>query len=120
MSKSVISSQSINKYRKELEEIFKDVEGKQRYLLEIQIERVSFMMAQCDELEKIIKREGSVELYENGKQKMMREHPASKSYTSVTKSLLSYLEKMKLFIPEEKKKSSAMDEFLNKRNKQAG
>ncbi len=73
------------------------------------------MMAQCDHLEKMIQEEGSIELFVNGTQEMLREHPASKAYTSTTKSLLSYLEKMKPLIPEENKKSK-MDEFLSKRN----
>ena len=116
MAKQKISSQSINKYRKELEDIFEHVTGKKRAVLNIQIERVSFMMAQCDELEAIIKTEGTIELFVNGSQKMLREHPAAKAYTSTIKSMLSYLEKMKDLIPEKEGKKSKMDDFLSKRN----
>ena len=73
------------------------------------------MLAQCDELEKLMKEHGTIELFKNGKQQMFREHPAAKAYTSTTKSLLSYLEKMKPMIPVEEGKKSKMDEFLQKR-----
>jgi hypothetical protein len=115
MAKLKISSQSINKYKKELEEIFDGVTGNQRRVLDIQIQKVAFMMAQCDELEKTIQEEGSVEWFVNGSQEMWREHPAAKAYTTVTKSLLSYLEKMKPLIPKDKGKKSAMEQFAAKR-----
>ena len=116
MSKLKISSQSINKYKQQLEDIFDGVEGKQRKVLDIQIDRVAFMMAQCDNLEEQLQKDGSIELFKNGAQEMLREHPASKAYTSTTKSLLSYLEKMKPLIPNDNTKKSKIDDFMNKRN----
>lgn len=116
MPKFKISSQSINKYKKELSDIFDGVTGKQRAILNIQIDKVSFMLAQCDELEKVMQEQGTVEWFVNGSQEMWREHPAAKAYTSTTKSLLSYLEKMKPLIPVEKGKKSAMDQLMSRRN----
>ena len=111
-----ISSQSINKYNKELNVIFKEVKGNQRLILNKQIDQVSFMLAQSDELEKILQENGSVEWFENGKQKMWREHPASKIYIATSKNLLSYLEKMKQMLPEESKGGNELNNFLQKKN----
>lgn len=46
------------------------------------IERVAFMTITLQELEKVIKRRGAVYQFVNGKQRMLIENPAQKSYNT--------------------------------------
>ena len=112
MAKQKISSQSINKYKKELESIFDGVTGKQKKILDIQIERVAFMMAQCDNLEEIIKVEGSIELFKNGAQEMLREHPAMKIYNIMIKNYISIIKQLIDMTPETKQEKDELLKFL--------
>ena len=114
IKKIKLSYYMVNKYRNALLEIFKDVDGPQRPVLDIQIERVVFLLIECEELEKIISEQGTLVWYENGSQKLWRENPASKIHVAKTKVLFNFLETMKKMLPETAPEQSELVKFMNK------
>ena len=85
----ISEEEKLKNFRKEknaLMKIAKD-QGKHKDPIAIKvILRVAFMSATLDELEKEANRIGAVELFENGKQKMLRENPALKAYNTLYKN----------------------------------
>lgn len=69
------------------------------------------MYATLMELQEIMNAEGPVEMFEQGKQKMLREHPASKVYNSMIKNYSSVIKQLLELIPAEDKKT-AEDELM--------
>jgi len=69
------------------------------------------MYATLIELQEIMNNEGPVEMFEQGKQKMLREHPASKVYNSMIKNYSSVIKQLLELIPAEDKKT-AEDELM--------
>ena len=112
-----VSRYFIDKHKLELLEMFEGVQGPQRPGLDIQIDRVAFMLAQCDELEKIIKDKGSLTWYENGKQAMWIENPATKLQISINRMILNYMDKMQKLLPTAAPVKNELQEFLNKKLK---
>jgi hypothetical protein len=111
-----IHGRVIARYERELQEIFEEVKGTQKDVLDIKIKQLAFMLAQTEELREIIKVNGTIELFKNGSQEFYREHPASANYQKIVKTILSYLKQMEEALPEGAEKGkSELAEFMSKK-----
>lgn len=79
------------------------------------ITELNFMGSTLAQLRKMIKDTGAVELFKNGKQEMLRESPALKSYnTTVQRYSLLYKQLVDLLPKEERKQEegNALHDFI--------
>jgi hypothetical protein len=92
-----------------LNAIFVDLPDSDKEIAKELIERIAFMTIQLEVLEDDIKLKGPTYMFENGKQKMLVENPAQKSYnTMMNRYTAAYKE---LFNLAKKLNSSDDDEF---------
>lgn len=66
-----------------LRKIYKDLPKETKDAAEGLIQEAAFMCATLEETRAIINKEGVLELFEQGAQKLIREHPATKVYASI-------------------------------------
>lgn len=97
---AVIQNKKIQAKKKTLIGVFSKISEDKRELATTLIDRVAFMSITLDLLEEDIKENGPVTLFVQGKQEMMIENPAQKSYntminryTAAVKQLLDLLPK---------------------------
>lgn len=105
--KEKIRKKELNK----LNRIFKQLPKEKQKLAEGLKSQAAFMVATLAELQEIMNREGPVELFEQGTQKMLREHPAAKTYNTMVRNYTSICKTLFDLLPEEEKKS-ATDELM--------
>lgn len=105
--KEKIRKKELNK----LNRIFKQLPKEKQKLAEGLKSQAAFMVATLAELQEIMNREGPVELFEQGTQKMLREHPAAKTYNTMVRNYTSICKALFDLLPEEEKKS-ATDELM--------
>jgi len=68
------------------------------------ITELNFMSSTLTQLRRMVKEQGAVELFKNGKQEMLRESPALKSYnTTIQRYSLLYKQLIDLLPKEERK-----------------
>lgn len=96
---------------RKLNKFFKNIQEDKQKIIKGLKEQAAFMYATLIELQEIMNNEGPVEMFEQGKQKMLREHPASKVYNSMIKNYSSVIKQLLELIPAEDKKT-AEDELM--------
>lgn len=84
----------IKKEIKELTELFTNIDEEQRNYVNRLINQVAFMSVTLQELQEILNSDGSVELFINGTQKMLREHPAAKIYNTTIKNYSALIKQL--------------------------
>lgn len=94
-----------------LNKFFKNIPEDRQKIIKGLKEQAAFMYATLMELQEIMNTEGPVELFEQGKQKMLREHPASKVYNSMIRNYSNVIKQLLELMPTEEKKA-AEDELL--------
>lgn len=94
-----------------LNRIFKNLPKEKQKLAEGLKSQAAFMMATLAELQDIMNRDGPVELFEQGAQRMLREHPAAKTYNTMVRNYTSVCKALFDLLPEEEKKTAA-DELM--------
>lgn len=110
-----ITNARVRSYKNEILPLFGNITDKRRsILIEKIIDKTAFLLAQSDELELRIKNEGSIEIFENGAQKMLREHPASKSYNQVVKNINTSITTLMKLLPNDEEGETALSQFLKK------
>ena len=103
----------IKKEIRKLKKINKNVPENKKIYVNRLIEQCAFMYVTLDELQKTINETGAVELFVNGAQKMLREHPACKIYNQMIKNYSSSIKQLIEISPEIKESDELMS-FLNK------
>ncbi len=109
---------AIKKEVNRLKRIFKKIDDDdKKELSERLIKQLAFMSVTLSELQETINTDGSVELFEQGSQRMLREHPAVKSYNSMIKNYNSTIKQLIDLLPksEQKAVSDGFDAFVNGR-----
>ena len=101
----------IKKEMRKLNKFFKNVPKDKQEMIQGLKEQAAFMYATLMELQEIINDEGPVELFEQGKQRLLREHPASKTYNTMIKNYSSVIKQLIDMLPKEDAKSTE-DEFV--------
>lgn len=119
-NKKSITTQMINRHRAELAPIFQDIpQGPQRIVVDRMLDQCAFLLAQADECQRQLQDHGSIELFKNGAQEMLRENPASKIHNNVSKQILSYLEKMYKMIPAGSGQKNELEAFMDRKKQRA-
>lgn len=112
----ITKNKLIKKEIRVLKKIIKNLdEDKKRYADRL-IEQAAFMYVTLQELQEAINSDGAVEWFENGKQKMWREHPAAKTYNTMIKNYTSVIKQLSDISPNQDEKDELM-EFLNEHKK---
>ena len=107
----------ISKEVAELKKIFKDIDGDKKPFADRLIQQCSFMLTTLAELQETLNNDGSIELFVNGKQEMLREHPAAKTYNTMIKNYNSIIKQLIDLLPEDKNDSDDLLEFLGRGKK---
>lgn len=107
---------------KTLRDQFKDIFGNKRAIAFKLIDRVAFMAITLKILEENIKTKGPVVKMENGKQKLVIENPAQKSYNTMINRYSTAIDKLTSMLPKEydispdpSKDSDDFDNFVQNR-----
>lgn len=107
---------------KTLRDQFKDISGNKRAIAFKLIDRVAFMAITLKILEENIKAKGPVVKMENGKQKLVIENPAQKSYNTMINRYSTAIDKLTSMLPKEyeippdpNKDSDDFDNFVQNR-----
>src|SRR5690606_2892354 len=66
-----------------LRKVFADLAGDKRRIADGLMQEAAFMRVTLEETREIIDREGVIEYFEQGSQRFLREHPATKVYASL-------------------------------------
>lgn len=101
----------IKKEKTRLKRIFKELTGDKKKLAEGLISQAAFMLVTLEELQEIMNTDGPVELFEQGTQRMLREHPAAKTYNTMVRNYVAVCKAMFGLLPEEQK-AAAADELM--------
>lgn len=107
IEKDKIRKKELSKLRK----IFKELPEDKKKLAESLIQQAAFMVSTLAELQEILNTDGAVELFEQGTQKMLREHPAAKTYNSMIKNYSTVCKQLMDLLPDDKDKSTE-DELM--------
>ncbi|AWV72540.1 hypothetical protein [Latilactobacillus curvatus] len=107
---------------KTLRDQFRDISGNKRAIAFKLIDRVAFMAITLKILEENIKTKGPVVKMENGKQKLVIENPAQKSYNTMINRYSTAIDKLTSMLPKEydissdpSKDSDDFDNFVQNR-----
>lgn len=103
----------ISKEEKKLEKILANVEADKVKFVKGLIENSAFIYVTLYELKEILLETGTIENFENGSQKLLREHPAMKNYNSLIKSYTTIMKQLFEFLPDAGAGTKEKDEFLN-------
>lgn len=95
-----------------LNKIFKNLPEDKKKLAEGLKEQAAFMVSTLAELQEILNNDGAVELFEQGTQKMLREHPAAKTYNSMIKNYTTVCKQLFDMIPDPDAGKQAEDELM--------
>jgi len=112
--KEALIKKELNRLRK----TFKDLPEDRKRISEGLIQEAAFMRATLEETREIIDREGILEHFEQGAQRFVREHPATKVYNTMINRYASVCKQLLDLLPEADKKTAA-DELMDFVKKQA-
>lgn len=96
----------LNRIKRKFKEIPKD---KKDFYLGL-MQRAAFMKITLEELELIMNRDGAVEWFEQGVQKMWRESPSSKVYNQMIRNYQSALKQLENLLPDDAKNKVVEDD----------
>ena len=99
----------LNKIKKKFKEIPSD---KKDFYLGL-MQRAAFMKITLEELELIMNRDGAVEWFEQGVQKMWRESPSAKVYNQMIRNYQNTLKQLEAILPDDKSKVVESDDGFN-------
>jgi len=102
-----------------LRKSFKPLPEDKRRLAEGLMQEVAFMRVTLEETREIIDREGVIELFEQGKQRFLREHPATKVYASLVNRYSAVVKQLVDLLPDPKQGQDVTDELMEFVKKQA-
>lgn len=93
-----------------LRRFLRQVEPERLKVAEGLINEVAFMRATLEETREIIDRDGILDLFEQGKQRILREHPATKVYSVLVARYASLYKQLLDLVPD-KVDNSGTDEL---------
>src|SRR5690606_1273338 len=95
-----------------LRKVFANMPDDRKRVTEGLIQEAAFMRATLEETRAIIDREGVVEHFEQGAQRFLREHPATKVYASLVNRYSTVIKQLLDQLPEVDKAAAATDELM--------
>jgi len=107
----------IKKEMQKLNKFFKNIPKEKQTMIQGLKEQAAFMYATLVELQEIMNTEGPVELFEQGKQRLIREHPATKVYNAMIKNYSNVIKQLLDLLPKEdaKQKEDELLAFIKKK-----
>lgn len=100
----------------ELETITATIPADARTYADRLINQAAFMYATLQELQEILNKDGAIEKFEQGVQKMLREHPASKTYNTMIKNYIACIKQLSDMTPQGETEDK-LKVFLEKKKK---
>jgi len=103
-----------------LRKSFKPLPEDKRRLAEGLMQEAAFMRVTLEETREIIDQEGVIELFEQGKQRFLREHPATKVYAALINRYSAVVKQLIDLLPDGDKQKTEADElmaFVKRRSK---
>ena len=95
-----------------LRKSFKPLPEDKRRLAEGLMQEAAFMRVTLEETREIIDREGVIELFEQGKQRFLREHPATKVYASLVNRYSAVVKQLVDLLPDPNPGQDATHELM--------
>src|SRR5690606_2740652 len=122
-SRTLVTEEKAKKIKTELtrlKKVFKDLPEDKRKIVDGLIQEAAFMRATLEETREIIDREGVIELFEQGAQRFLREHPATKVYAALINRYSAVVKQLIDLLPDGDKQKTEADElmaFVKRRSK---
>src|SRR5690606_5469760 len=101
----------IKREKSRLNRILKDLSKDKKKMAEGLISQAAFMRVTLEELQEIMNTDGPVELFEQGSQRILREHPAAKTYNTMVRNYTAVCKALFDLLPDEESKDAA-DELM--------
>ncbi len=95
-----------------LRKLYKELPKDKQAAAEGLIQEAAFMRATLEEARAIIDREGVLELFEQGTQRLIREHPATKVYSTMVQRYATVCKQLVELLPAGDSKEKAEDELM--------
>jgi len=95
-----------------LKKVFKGLPEDKRRIVDGLIQEAAFMRATLEETREIVDREGVIELFEQGAQRFLREHPATKVYASLVNRYSAVIKQLIDLLPDSKGADNGADELM--------
>jgi geranylgeranyl pyrophosphate synthase len=95
-----------------LNRIFKVLPKDKQKLAEGLKQQAAFMVSTLAELQEILDNDGAIDLFEQGEQRMLREHPAAKTYNAMIRNYVTVCKQLLDLLPEEDKSKENADELM--------
>lgn len=102
----------IKKEIRKLRRLFKPLPNEKRKATEGLIQEAAFMCVTLEETRHIIDHEGVLEVFAQGKQRFLREHPATKVYNTMINRYASVCKQLFDMIPNPDASKQAEDELM--------
>lgn len=105
----------LSKDLKQFEEILKTIPEERKQIAQNLIKEICFMMKTLEDLRKTIEETGTVDLFQQGKQKFMRESPALKAYNTTIQRYSLLYKQLESMIPKGQQENSESElyKFIN-------
>ena len=103
-----------------LRKVFADIPEDKQRIADGLMQEAAFMRVTLEETREIIDREGVIERFEQGAQKFLREHPATKVYASLINRYSAVVKQLIDLLPDGEKSKDEADElmaFVKRRSK---
>ena len=114
-SRTSVTEKKAKKIKTELtklKKVFKDLPEDKRRIVDGLIQEAAFMRATLEETREIVDREGVIELFEQGTQRFLREHPATKVYASLVNRYSAVIKQLIDLLPDNKGADNGADELM--------
>lgn len=98
--------------KKKLKKLFENLSEDKIKAAEGLIQEAAFMRVTLEETRYIIDNEGVLEAFEQGSQKFMREHPATKVYNTMINRYAAVCKQLFEMVPDPETAKQANDEFM--------
>ena len=95
-----------------LRKVFADMPEDRKRIVEGLIREAAFMRATLEETREVIDREGVLERFEQGAQRFMREHPATKVYSAMVNRYSSVVKRLLDQLPDGGRRADEADELM--------
>jgi len=103
---------AISKEIRKLRRLFKNLPKDKRKAAEGLLQEAAFMKATLEETRHIIDQEGILEHFEQGAQKFLREHPATKVYNTMINRYATVCKQLFDMVPDPEAGKQAEDELM--------
>src|SRR5690606_25953967 len=103
-----------------LRKVFRDLPEDKRRVADGLIKEAAFMRATLEETRVIIDREGVIERFEQGSQRFLREHPATKVYAALVNRYTAVIKQLMDQLPDRQAEGDAAKEVIEVDRRGAG